>query len=160
MKGIITTTILTMSLFLGSCSKDEETPKNSSLPTLNDMEKKMLGSWKLVKAMTYSEDMKDSTDELQDCLKDDVFTFKNTKKYSADLGSDDCNYYYSISYNNDIEWHVTESSELLFQHWYNYRASLGEPLIEIVELTNNRLVLQQGYRAIGNRTAIHTYMKQ
>lgn len=95
MKKILLSCMAATCLF--SCSKKEH--KDNTDPTtpgkeLSALEKKVLGKWQLVSSVDSNTAFNPAkvTDALQECEKDDVYTFSADKTYGRDAGATKCSY--------------------------------------------------------------------
>lgn len=101
MKGIITTTILTVSLFLGSCSKDKTEPTNNSNGgnTPNKTPRELLvGTWQMSSVLWNGQE------GIDDCEKDNLIIFKADETYTVDHGAIKCNP--NAAQNADGQWEM------------------------------------------------------
>jgi hypothetical protein len=150
-------------LLLAACSKDDDktsTPVPSV--TLNEMEKKLVGTWKLDSSVTYLDESGSSTiNTKQDCENDDVFVFANDKKYQFNEGGSSCGSHYTTTATTDIDWAVSSDSLFTFSHWPNYSGGVGGIRPQLTEISDTRFKLRQKYRgAFSNESVINTYIKQ
>jgi hypothetical protein len=164
MKQIRLMLIACITLFtLAACSKkdkDDTGPSNNPSVTLSDLENKMVGAWKIESSKQYDNNNNPAVDLMTDCQKDDVFTFMGTKKYDANLGTDNCGSFYGTAQKTGIEWSASSDSLLSFTHWPNYSGGVAGAKPKIIEITSTKLVLQQKFQSIVTQTVINTYTKQ
>ena len=74
--------LLISASLLSSCSKDDAGPKQSKTEMLAGATEK---KWKLVDNNAFGISI-----GVEDCEKDDVFTFSNNKNFAYSFGTDDC----------------------------------------------------------------------
>jgi hypothetical protein len=142
-----------------ACSKKEEEKPSTPPVTLNDLEKHLVGTWKLKTVMSYRQN--DSTNEMNDCEKDNIYSFAESKKYSFKDGSSVCSNYGTTA-TTDIDWSISSDSMFAFKHWPNYSGGVSTGKVKIAEITSSKLVLTQTYSLIGSvsQTTKGTYIKQ
>lgn len=152
MKQINLVPVLCMTLFtLGACSKkdkDDNPSTNTPSANLSELEKKVVGAWKIESSMQYDNNNNPPIDLMTDCQKGDVFTFMNSKKYDANLGADNCSSLYGTAQKTGIDWSVSSDSLFSFTHWPSYSGGLNGARPTIIEVTSNKLVLRQKFQSM------------
>lgn len=111
-----TTTIIALSAALltafNACKKDDGGSTNNS--NLNAKEQMIVGSWRVVsKNLVYykSNGGTDTLSNLNDCEKDDTYTFSADKTYIVTNGADKCQTS-GATYDNSFHWRVIYDSSL------------------------------------------------
>lgn len=123
MKQLNLITIAFAIMLFGACSK-KDSHSNTNPGTedpgagngLNDNEKYLLGSWSLVRIVD-SNYNGTTLNDVQDgvpypCTANDIFTFKDSRKYTIDEGADTC---LSGSKAGEYEWSV-DGDHLNYKH--------------------------------------------
>lgn len=144
MKKLNTFLFCSLSLIvMAACSKDNDDDTNPVNPSsnLNAIEKKLIGNWAVdgiyrAKPKSTTDTTSTYTDIIEACEKDNVYTFKASRKYSLNEGSNICTYNQNASGPSwEAEWKVGVDSNFTFAD-----ASYGQFNSRIVELTDTKLV--------------------
>ena len=109
MKKLNTLLVCSLSMIvMAACSKDNDDDPNPVDPSssLNAIEKKLIGNWAVdgiyrAKPKSTTDTTSTYTDIMEACEKDNVYTFKASRKYSLNEGSNICTYNQNAS---DPSW--------------------------------------------------------
>ncbi len=146
---IAAVTLAATTLF--SCKKDDggSGPSGSNL---NSVEQKIVGSWRVESKTTVHTNANGTvtrTEYLDDCEKDDTYTFKSDLTYTVNGGATPCGF--AMSYDQPFRWYVeAQDSTFAFSHgggWATY------PRVDQVD--NTTLTISS---RIGTATTLDVYV--